>query len=94
MILCKDAEFYNIDCLDNGEEFGFEGCYNGKLDHPDPRPGHRIWIKKLHAEKLYKLFRMYEDDPCPKCTANAGWSNGYCSMCGFREDAKEVTKDE
>ncbi len=22
---------------------------------------------------------------CPKCNSSAGWDNGYCSMCGFRE---------
>jgi len=54
--LCKNVEFHGIDCLDNGEKFGFEGCYNEDLNHPDPRPGHRIWIKKLHAEKLFKIF--------------------------------------
>jgi len=51
-----DSKFYGIDIMDNGEEFGFEGCYNDDLNHPDPRPAHQIWIKKIHAEKLMRLF--------------------------------------
>ena len=89
--LCKNAKFHGIDCLDNGEEFGFEGCYNDDLTHPDLRPAHRIWIKKLHAEKLFNLFEeeiLYPDE-CPKCNSPAGWSNGYCSICGFREIKNE-----
>jgi len=85
--LCKDADFNGIHCLDNGEEYGFEGCYGDRLNHPDPRPAHRIWIKKLYAEKLFKLFEeviLYPEE-CPKCNSPDGWSNGYCSMCGFRK---------
>jgi hypothetical protein len=56
IIMCKDVTFHGVDCLDNVKEYGFEGCYNDDLNHPDPRPGHRIWIKKVHAEKLFNLF--------------------------------------
>ena len=27
---------------------------------------------------------LYPEE-CPKCNSSAGWDNGYCSMCGFRE---------
>lgn len=54
--LCKDTDFRGIDCITDGKEIGFEGCYNDDVNHPDPRPAHRIWIKPVHAEKLYKLF--------------------------------------
>ena len=33
-----------------------EGYYNGDINHPDPRPGHAIWVKKKDAEKLFMLF--------------------------------------
>jgi len=94
----KDAEFHNIDCLEEGDNYGFEGCYNDDLNHPDPRPAHRIWINKLHAEKLYKLFRETDDYECPECNSDAGWSEdlGYCCICGYRRDAiyTEGEKDE
>jgi hypothetical protein len=57
---CFDSTFHGIDCLEMEDEYGFEGCYMDKLDHPDPRPGHAIWIKKLYAEKLFKLFKEVE----------------------------------
>lgn len=57
IIACYDAKFHGIDCLENETEYGFEGCYNDNLNHPDLRPAHRIWIKKLYAEKLYTLFQ-------------------------------------
>lgn len=53
---CRDSEFHGIQCMEMEDELGFEGCYNDDINHPDPRPGHQIWLKKLHAEKLYKLF--------------------------------------
>lgn len=53
---CFEAEFHGIDCLEKEDEYGFEGCYMDNLEHPDLRPAHRIWIKKLYAEKLFKLF--------------------------------------
>ena len=28
VVLCQDATFHSIDCLDNGEQFGFEQPYN------------------------------------------------------------------
>ena len=54
--VCHSTDFHGIECLEEGDNYGFEGCYNDDINHPDPRPGHRIWIKKLHAEKLYKIF--------------------------------------
>jgi len=62
VVMCQDATFHGIDCLDNGEQFGFEGYYNGNLDHPDPRPGHAIWIDKLDAQKLFRLFTNRGND--------------------------------
>jgi hypothetical protein len=53
---CHEAIFHGIECLETEEDYGFEGCYNGDLNHPDPRPGHAIWINKLHAEKLFRMF--------------------------------------
>ena len=99
---CKHTEFHQIDCLyyKDGDKImlGFEGCYNGNINHPDPRPAHRIWIEKTHAEKLHKLFRYFDDPECPMCTNNAGWTNGYCSVCGHREeinnDAESVTGED
>lgn len=54
--LCYDTHFHGIPCLEEGDNYGFEGCYNNDINHPDPRPGHRIWINKIHAEKLFRLF--------------------------------------
>ncbi len=54
--VCNASTFHGIDCLEDQEQYGFEGCYNDDINHPDPRPGHAIWIKKLDAEKLLKLF--------------------------------------
>ena len=56
VIRCSDAEFHGIECIDNGEQYGFEGVYNNDIHHPDFRPAHRIWIKKIEAEKLFRLF--------------------------------------
>lgn len=57
VVQCFDYTFHGINCLIKGEdEIGFEGCYNDDVNHPDPRPAHRIWIKEVHAEKLFKLF--------------------------------------
>jgi hypothetical protein len=55
-----DTEFHGIECLTDGVELGFEGCYGENINHPDPRPGHAIWISKLHAEKLFRLFNSQE----------------------------------
>ena len=55
-----DAEFHGIECLESNDEYGFEGCYNNDINHPDPRPGHAIWINKLHAEKLFRLFNSQQ----------------------------------
>lgn len=55
--LCHETTFHGIDCLEMGDKFGFEGCYMGDINHPDPRPGHAIWINKVDAEKLKILFR-------------------------------------
>jgi len=59
MIPCYETKFHGIDCLESEDKYGFEGCYNDNLNHPDPRPAHRIWIKKLHAEKLYNLITQF-----------------------------------
>ena len=89
---CKHTEFHSIDCLyykENGKTMlGFEGCYNGDVNRPDPRPAHRIWLEKTDAEKLHKLFRYFDDPECPKCSNDAGWSEerGYCAMCGYRQE--------
>ena len=53
---CRDARFYGIDVLELEDEWGFEGYYNGDINHPDPRPAHQIWIKKKDAEKLIRIF--------------------------------------
>lgn len=62
-IPCINTEFYGVNCLETEDEYGFEGCYNNDLNHPDPRPAHRIWIKKIHAVKLYKLFTKQKLKP-------------------------------
>jgi hypothetical protein len=56
VVFCKRVKFHNIDCLEMNDELGFEGYYNNDVNHPDPRPGHAIWIKKKDAEKLFMLF--------------------------------------
>ena len=61
MNLCIETNFHGVDCLDNGEELGFEGIYNEDINHPDPRPAHRIWIKKIEAEKLWRLFALSKE---------------------------------
>ena len=53
---CFDAEFHGVDCMECGDEYGFEGCYRGDINHPDPRPAHQIWLKKIDAEKLFMMF--------------------------------------
>lgn len=53
---CNDSEFHGIDCMECEDEYGFEGCYRGDINHPDPRPGHQIWLKKVDAEKLFRIF--------------------------------------
>lgn len=58
--VCHTTDFHGIECLEEGDNYGFEGCYNDDINHPDPRPAHRIWIRKLDAEKLYKLFSRKE----------------------------------
>ena len=62
LVMCSDDMFKGIECIskinDYGEkEYGFEGCYNNDVNHPDLRPAHRIWIKEVYAEKLYRLFK-------------------------------------
>lgn len=54
---CWEGKFHGIPCLEDEDSYGFEGCYMDDIDHPDERPGHRIWIKKVHAEKLLRLFK-------------------------------------
>jgi len=55
---CKPFNFKGIDCIIYDDMLGFEGCYGDDINRPDPRPAHRIWIKKIHAERLYKEFSM------------------------------------
>ena len=79
---CSETTFHGIDCLESGDNFGFEGCYGGDINHPDPRPGHAIWIKKLDAEKLFKLF-----SDCVKF-------DKYTSREGFVEDQHARLSEE
>lgn len=54
--LFHHAEFHGIECIENDEEYGFEGYYMDDINHPDPRPGHAIFLKKKDAEKLFQMF--------------------------------------
>lgn len=54
---CHSATFHGIDCLEQEDKYGFEGYYMGDVNHPDPRPGHAIWINKKDAEKLWMIFK-------------------------------------
>jgi hypothetical protein len=48
---CHDAKFKKINCLEMGDKLGF---FNSDADF---RPGHAIWLKKEHAERLFELFK-------------------------------------
>lgn len=69
---CRDGEFKDIpEVLVMEDEVGF------MPDDNDYRPGHRIWIKRTEAERLYSLFRR-NVVPIPKEVLN---SVKICKTC-------------
>jgi len=98
---CTNANFHGIECMECEEDdsYGFEGCYNNDLNHPDPRPAHQIWIKKLYAEKLWKLFTLKEAERHDrimkkiKIFIKDNWACCGCGQCkNERKALEEINK--
>ena len=58
--VCHSTDFHGIECLEEGDNYGFEGCYNDDINHPEEQ---KIILECIyHTNSMTNAINKYKEE--------------------------------